>query len=212
MEVVLARAAGGRDQPQSDIIELPELVAMFRASAKNGRCPTKEILSGFPHLQTTWWAKRMIQVEQRLAERSSEAEGVLHSLDAIENFLRPLMLADKLLEQMPGYIDADRDLLRSFFQMIPRVTAIISETPPGSTVAAWHRPAEMVAAQAILAWRLGGRTIIGIDGRSPLSAFTQAWLERAGVHHATLSALAKVFTEGSVREWAKSLTGRPPQK
>jgi hypothetical protein len=207
----MATAAGSEDQ-SSDEITLPDLAAMFTASGKTGRFPSQKILSAFLDLQNTTWAKRMIEVEKRQAKRSSEAEKALNALADIESFLLPRMLVDNLMGQILGYNPADSDLLRAFFNVIPRVAAVVSKTPRGATVAAWHRPAEMVAAQAILAWRLAGRKVIGIDDDSPLSSFVHAWLARAGIHHITRSAIAKVFTEGHVKELAKSLPPRPSQK
>jgi hypothetical protein len=202
----------GRRVPPSDQIALPELAGMFAASGKNGRFPNQEILADFPALRSTTWAQNMIKVQRRLAKRSSEAQQALHALAETESFLHPLILIDKLTGEIPGYDPADSDLLRAFFNVIPRVANVLGKTRRGATVAAWHRPAEIVAAQAILAWRIAGRRVIGIDDDSPLSAFVHAWLARIGVHHITRSAVAKVFEKGPVKEWAKSLTPRPSQK
>jgi len=201
-----------RDVPPDDSIPLSELHAMFRAAAKNGKVPSEVILSDFLHLRTTWWAKRMISVQQSLAQRLSEAERALRALSEIESFLHPMMMAHKLVGQMPGYNADDTDLLWSFLQVIPRVAAVFSKTPRGSTVAAWHRPAEIVAFHGIIAWRLAGRRLIGIDDASPLGAFTQAWLARACNVHTTTSALAAVFTAGPVRQWAKLPMSAPAKK
>lgn len=190
-------------QADMDHIELDELVDMFRQAGKNGRNPTQELLADLPALRTTAWAKRRVRVQQQLALRSSEAEQALRSLSNMESFLLPLVISDRALGMMIGFDDEDGELLRTFFQMIPRLAAVIAKTPVGSTVAAWHSPAETVAMNAIFAWRLAGRKVIGIDRNSPLAAFTQAWLARAGVHHASLSAIAKAFSSGPVKRWAK---------
>jgi hypothetical protein len=193
-----------RDVPVDERISLDELVKLFEAAAKTGRQPTKEILAAFPALASTWWAKRMIAVEQAVEHRALDADRAVSCLAEVESFLHPLMLTDRMVGQMPGYSDDERQVLVNFSKMISQVEAILTKTPRGSTVAAWHRPAEIVALNAILAWRIAGRKVIGVDNRSPLASFVVAWLDRAHVKSATTAAIASVFENGPVRQWAQS--------
>jgi hypothetical protein len=201
-----------RQELVNDSIPLPELAALFRASAKNGRVPTEEILSNFPNLRTTWWAKWMILSERGLARRASKTREVIRALKEIEAYLHPIVLIDQCLGRMPGIRAGAAEVIRSFYPDIAKVAAALRETPRGSNVAAWHQPAEVVASNAIRAWRLSGRKVIGIERVSPLTVFTQAWLARACSHHVETSGIAEVFRTGPVRQWAKSPNSLPTEK
>lgn len=201
-----------RPELANDSIPLPELTAMFRASGKNGLFPTAEILSDFPILRTTWWARWMILSERGLARRASATREIILALKKVEAFLLPLVLLDQGLGWMPGVPPDAASMIRSFFPEIANVAAALSEAPRGSNVAAWHQPAEIVAFNAIRAWWLSGRKLIGIERLSPLTIFTQAWLARACNHHVETPGIAEVFRTGPVRQWAKSPNSLPTEK
>jgi hypothetical protein len=200
----MADSPGGQDQRKSDQIDAHELLAMFRRAARRGACPTIAMLDECPFLRSTTWVGDMMASAPEWEPAQREALRALR------------ILSDKL----PEIVDAYRELLGfhpfdhrrlwvlgRLYEMIPAASAALE---PFHGAPAWRGPAELIAMDAMKAWRLAGRLRFGCNVTSPLVNFVQAFLEMANVcqPHGTI---AMAFQRGSIGRIAKQPTTARPQ-
>jgi hypothetical protein len=200
----MAKAAVGQDQRKSDHIDPHELVAMFRRAARRGACPTIAMLDECPFLRSTPWVREMMASVPEWEPAEREAHRALRILS---DMLPEILVAYRKLLGFHPFDHRRLAVLGRLYEIIPAASAALE---PFHGSPAWHGPAELIAMDAMKAWRLAGRLRFGCNKTSPLVNFVQAFLERANVHqeHGTI---ASAFYRGSIRRIAKQPTNAEPQ-
>ena len=94
-----------------------------------------------------------------------------------------------------------------YHEMLPAAIAALEQLSGQSNQASiWHLPAEVIAMDAMTAWRRAGWTqAFGCYSRSPLVRFTQAFLERANERRSE-GAIAMAFERGGIARLANQVT------
>jgi hypothetical protein len=190
----MAKAAG-----KSDHIDAQELLAMFRRAARRGACPTIAMLDECPFLRSTTWVRDMMASAPEWEPAEREA---LRALRILSNTLPEILDAYRKLLGLHPFDHRQLAVLGRLYEMIPTASAALE---PFQESPAWYAPAELIAMDAMKAWRLAGRLRIGCNKTSPLVNFVQAFLEGANVHqeHGTI---AGAFERGSIGRITKQPT------
>jgi hypothetical protein len=197
------------DWPPPDIT-LKELAAMFRSAAVNGPCPTEEMLKAFPRLQRFGWVEKMRKFSLHQKSKIEEAEAEvrqamrqLHkNLPTVINFYRKIASLG-----LPAFDPITKiEPLIMLYGAIPEAQSALFPEHVRERVADWHAPAEVIAVDAMEAWRLSGRVRFGANDTSPLVKFTKDFLDRCGGEPRTDRAIAGAFQRGIVGRVAKRHT------
>ncbi len=165
-------------------IEMSALVAMFRRAAKNGPCPSEDILKEIEFLQYYSWITPMTD----FVKSPLEPAEVQEARDAIAVLIRTLPKLINRKVENAGLISATSnrtDELRSLEALNSHLGAAIAALgvkPKKKTRSApWYAAAETIACDAMRAWAQAGRRDFGTNPTSPVVKFTQEFLALGGI-------------------------------
>jgi hypothetical protein len=201
----MARRAGHHNQQQSDEVRPEEIVEMFWQASKTMPVPTAAICADCSNLRSTPWVKALMLREQEpweIAEREA--------LNGLKAALQNLPQVVREYRKLANIAPLDKRQLAALInvsEMLPAAIAALEQLSGQSNQASiWHLSAEVIAMDAMTAWRLAGWTDeFGCFSRSPLVRFTQAFLARAGVTRSE-GAIAMAFERGGLARLAKQVT------
>jgi hypothetical protein len=179
---------------------------MFRRAARNGPCPSADMLDECTFIRSTSWVREMIAAETPAWEPAQRA--ALSAVRTLSVVLPQILVAYRGMVGFPPFDHRRVAVLQHLDDTIPGVIAAL-EPFRDRRVRPWHMPAELIAMDAIKAWRLAGRLRLGCNAESPLVKFVQAFLDRAGVLQES-GTISKLFERGTIGQITKSTTSKGP--
>jgi hypothetical protein len=213
---MLAQAPGDPDHAKTPLIEPRTLVAMFRAAAPRGKCPTADMLADRGFLRSTLWVRDMMACKTPSWEPAQRQ--VVSALKTLSKHLPDFIAEYRDCIAVYGKFAIPHPFDRRSLAVLECLNEIVLDSlaaaQPFSVERvrrpAWHLTADLIALDAMEAWRRAGRTQFGCNQNSPLVNFVQAFLAHAGVdqEHGTI---AKHFQRSWIIQAAKQPTTSKPQ-
>jgi hypothetical protein len=198
-------------------IELRDLMAIFReAGAPRYPCPDESILRDAIFIRTFAWLPYAVYTAE-VATLDIANRKLVKDLRRVQRALRPVIDAREDVFGGQSATDPMRDLLPlvELRDLIPAAIGTLHYKRNPTRFAPWHGAANMVADQAIWAWRRAGKKgSFGIKPTSPLVNFTYEFLVRSSNDYQLLpdgkdyqhETIARAFERGIVARKRKATT------
>jgi hypothetical protein len=201
----MARRAGEHNQKQSDEVTPDEIAEMFLQASQTMPLPSTAICADCTWLRSTLWVKGLVIRNQEPWETAEH-----EALSGLEAALQHLPHVVREYRKLANIAPLDKRQLTALVnvsEMLPAAIAALEQLSGQSNQASiWHLPAEVIATDAMIAWRRAGWAQgFGCYSRSPLVRFTQSFLSRAGVTRSE-GAIAMAFARGGLARLASQGT------